>query len=203
MDIGGRSDHSDNSVIVVIDRLQMLQGGVPEVVAEWCGHTDHDLLAWKGAQLAHVYHKGLLIIESNTLETEGTEGDHFEYILDEIAQYYNNLFSRTPSDKRRQGVPPRWGFHTNRSSKQMVCDHQKKALREDMYIENSPECCDEHDTLEVKENGSIGAVDGCHDDRHITRAIGVWACYQYLSAPKLLSDTGKHKTRIIQNESTF
>lgn len=203
MDIGGRSDHSDNSVIAVFDRLQMLQGGVPEVVAEWCGHIDHDLLAWRGAQLANIYHKGLLIIESNTLETEGTEGDHFEYILDEIAQYYDNLFSRTPSDKRRQGVPPRWGFHTNRSSKQMVCDHQKKALREDLYIENSPECCDEHDTLEVKENGSIGAVDGCHDDRHITRAIGVWACYQYLPPPKLIAETGKHRSRKIQNESTF
>jgi hypothetical protein len=182
----------------------MAQGGVPEVVAEWCGHTDHDLLAWKGAQLATIYHKALLIIESNTLETENTEGDHFEYILDEIARSYDNLFSRTPSDKRRQGHPPRWGFHTNRSSKQMVCDHQKKALREDLYIENSTECCDEHDTLEVKENGSIGAVDGCHDDRHITRAIGIWASYQYLPVPKIIDRRErKPQSRAIQNESSF
>lgn len=204
MDIGGRSDHSDNSVICIIDRLQMIQGGVPEVVAEWCGHIDHDLLAWKGAQLATIYHNALLIIESNTLETENTEGDHFEYILDEIARSYDNLFSRTSSDKRRQGQPPRWGFHTNRASKQMVCDHQKKALREDLYIENSKECCDEHDTLEVKENGSIGAVDGCHDDRHITRAIGIWAAYQYMSPPKLIDRTERRvQGRAIQNESSF
>lgn len=204
MDIGGRSDHSDNSVICVIDRFQMSQGGVPEVVAEWAGHIDHDLLAWKGAQIATIYHNALLIIESNTYETENTEGDHFEYILDEIARSYDNLFSRTPSDKKRQGHPPRWGFHTNRASKQMVCDHQKKALREDLYIENSTECCDEHDTLEVKENGSLGAVDGCHDDRHITRAIGIWACYQYLPAPKIINVTEKRvQTRAIQNESSF
>lgn len=203
MDIGGRSDHSDNSVIAVFDRLQMMQGGVPEVVAEWCGHIDHDLLAWKGAQISTAYHNALLVIESNTYETENTEGDHFEYILDEIAREYDNLFSRTPSDKRRQGHPARWGWHTNRSSKQMACDHQKKALREDMYIENSPECCDEHDTLEVKANGSIGAVDGCHDDRHITRAIGVWVCYQYLSAPKAISAQRTTPTRRIQNESSF
>jgi hypothetical protein len=86
----------------------------------------------------------------------------------------------------------------------MVCDHQKKALREDLYIENSPECCDEHDTLEVRENGSIGAVDGCHDDRHITRAIGVWACYQYMSPPKRI-DTSRPYTgaRAVKNESSF
>jgi len=189
VDIGGRSEAADNSCITVIDRMWMAQGGVPEVVAEWCGHIDHDLLAWKAAQIAKFYHNSLLVIESNTLETEETEGDHFEYILDEIADAYPNLFSRTPADKIREGVPARWGFHTNRSSKQMVCDHHKKALREDLYIENSIAACDEHDTLEVKENGSLGAVEGCRDDRHITRAIGVWVCYQYLPAPQLIETT--------------
>jgi hypothetical protein len=178
----------------------MSMGGVPEVVAEWCGHIDHDLLAWKAAQLAKIYHTALLVIESNTLETEETEGDHFEFILDEIAYEYDNLFSRTPADKIREGVPARWGFHTNRSSKQMVCDHQKKALREDMYIENSVEACDEHDTLEVKENGSLGAVEGCRDDRHITRAIGIWVCYQYLPPPKKIDNTKPRSTRRITGD---
>jgi len=200
VDIGGRSDKADNSCIAVFDRLWMAQAGVPEVVAEWCGHIDHDLLAWKAAQIAKIYQTSLLVIESNTLETEETEGDHFEYILDEIAFEYDNLFSRTPSDKIKEGVPPRWGFHTNRSSKQMVCDHQKKAVREDLYIENSVAACDEHDTLEIKENGSIGAVDGCRDDRHITRAIGVWVCYQYLPPPRFIEDKATGSARSIRGD---
>jgi hypothetical protein len=72
MDIGGCSDHSDRSVICVLDRFDMTRGGVPIVVAEWCGHIDHDLLAWKAVQIAHAYDDGLLVIESNTLETEQT-----------------------------------------------------------------------------------------------------------------------------------
>ena len=42
----------------------------------------------------------------------------------------------------------------------MVCDHQKKALRENMYIETCREAVDEHDYMEIKKNGSIGAVEG-------------------------------------------
>lgn len=166
-------------------------------MAEWCGHIAHDQLAWKAVQLATVYQKALLVIESNTLEKERTEGDHFEFILDEIASEYSNLYSRTPSDKIAQGVPARYGFHTNRSTKPMVCDHQRKVLRENMYIETCSEAVDEHDWFEQKENGELGAIDGQHDDRHITRAIGIWVCYQELSYPRLirkLDPNAKRKT---------
>ena len=44
VDIGGRSDTSDYSVIAVVDRHG--DGNRPEIVAQWRGHTDHDLLAW-------------------------------------------------------------------------------------------------------------------------------------------------------------
>lgn len=205
MDIGGCSDHSDRSVICVLDRFDMTKGGVPIVVAEWCGHIDHDLLAWKAVQIATAYDNALLVIESNTLETEQTEGDHFDYILDEIAYHYDNLYCRTPAEKIKMGFDPVWGFHTNKSTKRMVCDHQKKVLRENMYIETCAEACDEHDFMEIKSNGSVGAVDGQHDDRHITRAIGVWVCYDYLNAPRIFTE--KPKKRVFKkqtiNESTM
>lgn len=184
VDIGGTSDHSDRSVICVIDRYDMVRGGVPIVVAEWCGHIDHYLLAWKAVQIATAYNNALLVIESNTLETEQTEGDHFEYVLDEIAYYYSNLYCRVDAEKIALGFEPKWGFHTNKSTKRMVCDHQKKALRENMYIETCSEAVDEHDWMEIKKSGAIGAVEGQHDDRHITRAIGVWVCYDYLNRPR-------------------
>lgn len=205
MDIGGTSDHSDRSVICVLDRYDMTNGGVPIVAAEWCGHIDHDMLAWKSVQLAKSYNDALLIIESNTLETEQTEGDHFDFILDEIAYYYNNLYCRVNADKIKMGFEPKWGFHTNKSTKRMVCDHHKKVLRENMYIETCAEAVDEHDFMEVKANNSIGAVDGQHDDRHITRAIGVWACYDYLNPPRKVeyrTKKTKQLTKIV-NESSI
>lgn len=205
MDIGGCSDHSDRSVICVEDRFDMCNGGVPIVVAEWCGHIDHDLLAWKAVQLATAYDNALLVIESNTLETEQTEGDHFDFILDEIAYYYDNLYCRVDAEKIKLGFEPKWGFHTNKSTKRMVCDHQKKVLRENMYIETCAEACDEHDFMEVKSNGSLGAVDGQHDDRHITRAIGNWVCYDYLNPPRRTKESPivRTKTTRIINESTI
>jgi hypothetical protein len=203
VDIGGRTDRADNSVILVLDRKDMMHGGVPEVVAEWCGHTDHDILAWKAVQLASSYQTALLIVESNTLESERTEGDHFEYILDEIAYYYPNLYSRTPADKIRAGLPPTWGFHTNVSTKTMVCDHHKKVLRENMYIERDKGTCDEYDTFEVKPNGSLGAVDGCRDDKNITRCIGVWACYQELPLPRVVKPHPKRKGMRGKGKSFF
>lgn len=204
VDIGGLSEQSDRSVICVIDRKDMAKGGVPSVVAEWCGHIDHDLLAWKAVQIATAYQEALLIIESNTLESEQTEGDHFEFILDEIAYHYGNLFCRTSADKIKEGIPPRWGFHTNKSSKQMVCNHHKKVLRENLYNEPCEEAVNEHDTFEIKQNGSLGAVDGAHDDRHITRAIGIWACYQYLNPPKKCNPHNTtYKKQKLQGLSSF
>jgi len=185
VDIGGTSDHSDRSVICVFDRYDMTHGGVPIVVAEWCGHCPHYQLAWKAVQIATAYENGLLVIESNTLDTEQTEGGNSEFVLDEIALHYDNLYCRTPMDKISMGFEPKWGFQTNRSTKPMVCKHQQKALAKDMYIETCREACDEHDFMEIKSNGrAIGAIDGQHDDRHITRAIGVWICYDELNTPR-------------------
>ena len=194
VDIGGTSETSDRSVICVFDRYWLMHGGLVEVVAEWCGHVDHDILAWKAVQLAKAYNDALLIIESNKFEANKTEGDHFDFILDEIGYYYDNLYSRVPADKIKEGAAQRYGFHTNRQTKPIVCNYLKAAIREGLYYEPCVEACDEMDTFEVKPNGSTGAVEGCHDDRYITRAIGVWAAYTEMDPPvkyekKVLDDS--------------
>ena len=73
VDIGGRGKKADWSVIVVFDRLNQMEGGKPVVVAQWYGHIDMDMLAWKAAQIAAFYDNALLVIESNTLETHDKE----------------------------------------------------------------------------------------------------------------------------------
>lgn len=205
VDIGGTSDHSDRSVICVFDRYDMVNAGVPIVVAEWCGHAPHYKIAWKAAQIATKYDNATLVIESNTLETEETEGGTGEFILNEIVRYYDNLWYRTAVEKIMEGFEPKYGFHTNKSTKKTVCSHQQKALAQNLYIETCKEACDEHDYIELSGNGAIGACEGQHDDRHITRAIGVWVCYEQLDPPRKVDKIHKPASfkKATINESTI
>ncbi len=194
VDVGGVSEKSDYSCILVADRLSMLEGGLPEIVACWHGHIEHDKLAWKAVEIARAYDNALLVIEANTLETEGTEGDNFEYILNEVAGKYSNLYSRTSLQEIRQGRPRRWGFHTNPSTKPMVINFLVKALRDGLYVERCIETTYELDLYELKENGKeMGAVEGNHDDRVMATAILVWICYNHPLPAKIYAE--RHTTR--------
>ncbi len=177
VDIGGRSESSDFSVIAVFDRYWLLEGGPVEVVAQWRGHIDHDILTWKAAQIASFYNNALLVIESNTLETEHTDSEHSAYLLDTLSQHYPNLYARQSPPDVIGGAPPlRWGFHTNRATKTLIIDAQQNVLREQGYIERDVQACYEHDVYERKPNGSYGAMEGHHDDILITRCIGNYLC---------------------------
>lgn len=205
VDVGGRSHSSDFSVIVVFDRYWQMYGGVPEVVAEWYGHIDHDLLVWKAAQIAMFYNKALLVIESNTPESEQyryTDGEHTEFILDTLGDAYQNLYSRTDPTKIREGAPIKYGFHTNRSTKSMIIDNMIAILRDNPYIEHDENTIFEFNLYEKKQNGSFGAKDGYHDDKIMARMIGLYVCYK-LPIPKEIESGSRKTTRNPVNESTI
>lgn len=203
VDVGGVSDKSDFSCIAVADRLPMLNGGIPEIIACWHGHIEHDKLAWKAVEIARAYGNALLVIEANTLETEGTEGDNFEYILNEIAGQYGNLYCRTSQQEIRQGRPRRWGFHTNSSTKPMVIHFLVKALRDNLYLERCLQTTYELDLYEIKENGKeMGAIEGNHDDRVMATAILIWICYNHpLPSLPAIGNQRRGKRRIISEAS--
>lgn len=203
VDIGGVSSKSDPSCIKVADRLPMLEtNGIPEIVAEWHGHIEHDLLIWKAVQIAVAYGNALLVIESNTLETEGTEGDNFDYVLDEVVEYYDNLYSRTSPEQIRQGVPVKYGFHTNPKTKPTIINFLKSAMRDCLYIERSLPTTFEMDTYELKENGKeMGAAEGCHDDYVMCTAILVYVCYKWQLPHIVREYKPSKKTRIISEAS--
>ena len=205
VDIGGTGKDSDYSSIKVADRLPMLEGGIPEIVAEWHGHIEHDLLIWKAAQIAYAYCEALLVVESNTLETEETEGDNFEYVIDEIVDFYPHLYSRTSAEQIKQGAPVKYGFHTNPSTKPMILNFLKAAMRDSLYIERSLETTFECDQFEIKEGGKkTGAVEGCHDDRVMSTAILVYVCYKYV-LPYLIEkyQSGSSKKNRIVSEASI
>lgn len=188
VDIGGRSDDSDWSVISVIDRYDMMDGGLPSIVAQWYGHIDHDLLAWKAAQIAAYYDNALLVIESNTLETKDknryVNGDRSSFILNELKEAYDNLYARksTDVDSVREGAEVKYGFHTNIKTKGDIISLLIEIIREHLYIERDERCLDEYLTYE-EHDGSFDAIEGKHDDLLMTRAIGLWVCYKEMPRP--------------------
>lgn len=191
VDVGGRSNKADWSVIVVFDRFDMMDGEKPCVVAQWYGHIDIDLLAWKAAQIAAYYDNSLLVIESNTLETHDKErdvdGDQSHYVLNQIKDVYPNLYARRQSEEDiRQGLPRKYGFHTNVATKPMIISNLIKVVREGMYIERDERCLNEMLVYEKKQNGSFGAVQGEHDDLLMTRAIGLHVCFNEMDTPRIV-----------------
>jgi hypothetical protein len=191
VDIGGRSSKADFSVILVIDRLFMIDGDKPEVVAQWYGHIDMDILAWKAAQIAAFYNNSLLVIESNTLETHDKErqvdGEQSNYILNQIKDFYPNLYARKQSEEDiREGIPKKYGFHTNIATKPMVISTLVKVIRDNLYTERDVRCLDEYLTYEKRQNGSFGAITGKHDDLLMTRAIGLHICFNEMELPKIV-----------------
>ena len=209
VDVGGRSNKADWSVIAVFDRLLMMDGGKPSVVAQWYGHIDMDLLAWKAAQIAAFYDNSLLVIESNTLETHDKErnvdGDQSAAILNQIKGIYPNLYARRQSeDAIIQGLPVRYGFHTNVATKPMIISTLVKVIREGLYVERDKRCIDEYLNYERKPNGSFGAKQGTHDDLLMTRAIGLHICYYEMDLPQVVArgrNRMKHAPRIISAAS--
>ena len=192
VDVGGRSDKADFSVILVIDRINMMDGRPPAVVAQWYGHCDIDRLAWKAAQVAAYYNESLLVIESNTLETHDRErqvegGDQSQYILNQISSVYPNLYARRQSeDEIRQGIPRKYGFHTNVATKPMIISTLVKVIRDKLYTERDRRCLDEFLQYERKPNGAYGAVIGHHDDLLMTRAIGLHISLYEMDVPRLV-----------------
>lgn len=194
VDIGGRSSKADYSVICVFDRLFMIDGGVPSVVAQWYGHIDMHLLAWKAAQIASFYDNALLVIESNTLETKDkdrfTEGDSSSYILHLIRDVYPNLYARRQSPEEiAEQAPKKYGFHTNIKTKGEIIDDLKRIIPERLYLERDERCLDEYLTYEQKQNGAYGAIPGKHDDLLMSRAIGLWICFHEMPRPRIITKT--------------
>ena len=205
VDIGGRSQTSDFTVMTVIDRLGMMRGmgGKPKVVARWRGHIRHDLLAWKAAALAHFYGDAELVIESNTADTKknmiDTEGEHSLSIIDEIADYYDNLYIReTRVDEVTQKVTNVYGFQTNVLTKQLVIDNYIAYIDDQLYYEPDKQCYDELRIYERHDDGTLGNVEGQnnHDDVVMSTGIGLYVS-QKMPLPAWIK---KGKSRVAHYE---
>lgn len=195
----GHTKNADFADILVIDRLFMMDGEPPVVAAEWHGHIDMDKLAWKATQVAAYYNNALLVIESNTLETNNTKGEA-EYILTLIHDVYGKqLYARKQSaEDIRQGLPKKFGYHTNPLTKKVVIYNLKVVIRERLYIEREEACLDEYLTYVETENNVFEAMEGYHDDRLMTRAIGMQVCYHEMDMPRIVKKINNINASLVQ-----
>ncbi len=190
VDVGGRSEKADWSVIAVFDRAPMADGGKPKIAAQWRGHCDWDQLAWRAARIASFYDEALLVIESNSLEsrepTRMIDGAELPYILCQIRDSYPNLYARRSGiENLKQGQELRLGFHTNAATKPMIIATLIRVVRESLYEERSDAALDEFLSYERRPNGSYGAISGAHDDLLMTRAIGLHIALHEMELPRV------------------
>jgi hypothetical protein len=186
LDIGGKTERSDWSVLTVIDRVYTLFGGTPRVAAEFRLHLDQDIIAWYAVRMCAWYGNALLAVEVNSLKRKslgdslrGYESDHSFTVLDEIKDHYDNLFYRVKPERidgdRVDGV---LGFHTNESTKDIIITTLNAAIRDGGYEEYNSEALDEMDMFELKPGGRTGSPEGKHDDYVISRAGALWLAKQ-------------------------
>lgn len=192
VDIGGKSLTSDYTVMTVLDRMGMIPSmkDKPRVVARYRGHCRHDVLAWKAAALAHYYDDALLVIESNTADREknnNTEGDHFGSIINEIADYYPNLYQRRSSPEDTTGnVLAKYGFQTNKITKGWLIDNLEAFVDDKLWHEPDAEMYHELRIYERKEDGSLGNIEGSgnHDDVLMATAIALYVSTNDMEQPR-------------------
>lgn len=199
VDIGGARQTSDYHDIVVIDRYDLMFGGVPAIVAEWHGHAPADQLAMRCAQIAAFYNNAFLAVENNTAYSKmnKTEGEISELFFPILVELYTNLYSGNKSKtlKRRQ-KETKWGFHTGRNNKPAIIQNYQHILREHGYIEREVEA-----TIEMSyyifypEKGEYGGAPGYHDDRVMARAIGLWISAFDMDAPSIVTQKSPEQLR--------
>lgn len=166
VDIGGRTDSADFSVISVMRS----DGDKPEVVAQWRGHIDHDRLASIAMDIGRFYNTALLVVESNSLESDSGTGI---FMLQQLDDRYPNLYRRYNAADPLHPEQARIGFHTNRQTKEIAISTLIQAVRDGKYTERDNDACNEFLTYERTPTGSYAAKPGCHDDILMTRAIAL------------------------------
>lgn len=211
VDVGGRSKDADYSVITVIDRMALAVGerGRLKVVARWRGHIRHDYLAWYAARIAAWYCNALLIIEKNTYESEknrNTDGEHTEYILDEVAYTYPNMYTTMRQGTEINEPNARtWGYHTNRQTKPKLIDNLVTMVDDDLLDDPDKEVYHELRIYERRDDNSYGNIQGKgnHDDILMTDGIGAYVSTYEMDLPAFVSDKQNIHTDQVATEARF
>lgn len=215
VDVGGRSEKADYSVITVINRWHArLSGGKLEVVARWRGHLRYDKMAWVAVAIARYYKNAKLVFESNTFDKKKAEatdfveqGDHIRGILSTIGKAYKNLYKRkaTNPEDIKKGIKTKIGFQTNSKTKQDMVDQFIKVFEDGKFIDPDKVFYQEAAIYEQRADGSYGNIEGKdnHDDVVMTDMIGSLVDLEIPKASLARIEDSEHVGKGTINESSF
>ena len=123
---------------------------------------DEDLYAEQMICLGMYYNEALIGIETN----------YSRYPTRVIQQYgYTKLYMREKLDRISDTVELVPGFETTKKTKPIIIGELVLLMRQDPTIEVDVETLKEMTTFVKKENGSMEAIDGAHDDLVMAKAI--------------------------------
>ena len=110
--------------------------------------------------------------------------------------YGKQLYARKQSaEDIKQRLPKKYGFHTNMVTKKLIIYNLQEVVRQHLYVERERECLNEYLTYIETEKGGYEAMEGYHDDRLMTRAIGLYICINEMDMPRIIK-RAEYKTSV-------
>jgi hypothetical protein len=114
--------------------------------------------------LGRLFHNAYVVVEAN---------NHGILTINELLASYDQSLVHRRSGGRKSEIVDRlatYGIRTTSKSKPYIIGELRKTLTYDLQV-HSPVLKSELDTFIENENGSLGAVNGCFDDRVIALAM--------------------------------
>lgn len=115
-------------------------------------------------------------------------GDPQGEVVPRVPVAYNRAALYLPTQTLQHHV--KYGWHTNKRTKYLAYDRSRAAIRDGEYIERDRRCADEMAWLETKTDGSLGAIEGQHDDIIDTTAIAIYISSEEMPTPKHINAPG-------------
>lgn len=120
---------------------------------------------WK---MAHYCNKAIVAVESNgpglacIIPLRNGQGEYLPY---------RNLYFKEILDEASKKLTKKFGWKTDARSKPLMIDKLAEVIREELIGIYSEDTIRELQTYVIAEDGKMGAVEGCNDDRVIALAI--------------------------------
>lgn len=199
-DVAEGLEQGDFSVISVLDRRKM------EVILEWHGHIDPDLLADEQEKIYHFLNKDVYFCtERNNHGLTTIVGAYKK----KLKQYYNQTFTKGYASSSSE-----LGFKTSAQSKVIVINNLNEWIREQIFGSDSTGFWSECLTFVKNAKGQMQAqgkdedkATKCFDDRVISNALmihtSLWMPNLTLEQPKEPVSRPFFEDEILVDEATF
>lgn len=199
-DVAEGLEQGDFSVISVLDRRKM------EVILEWHGHIDPDLLADEQEKIYHFLNKDVYFCtERNNHGLTTIVGAYKK----KLKQYYNQTFTKGYASSSSE-----LGFKTSAQSKVIVINNLNEWIREQIFSSDSTGFWSECLTFVKNAKGQMQAqgkdedkATKCFDDRVISNALmihtSLWMPNLTLEQPKEPVSRPFFEDEILVDEATF